>query len=456
MEKRYALQDFVGILANSSKQSKRKSEMYLRAFFDIVQKGLDEDQFVKVRGFGTFKLAQVSERESVNVATGERYTLGSHTRIAFQPDTKLKDLVNRPFAHFTTVTLEETTDFSTFEATDADKAEQTPAQEKRPAEQPTGSEKKTSEGGENLLESGNEAPESEENRTIGTAETIETPEEKKDIPRSEPETPSEETVTPNEETVTPSEEVIIPILDTETPHPETGTPKSKAEALLESAEVEDNFTLPQHPEASILHEEEDRAEYEEEYRENGRAKWVKTTLHVGLLLLLALSSYFVGYYHLFCPDCKGRTPHSQQPTPVQCTTSVPEAEPTAPSEPAKPQETEPVAEKQPTEQPSAENIANKPTENAEQVRTNTAETSAWADEAAAKAYEQLPDGQYLIVGTEGTHTVAAGEGIYSIARRHYGRNEFAAYIIVHNKIENPEIIAAGSQLKLPKLKRIFP
>ena len=64
---------------------------------------------VKIKGLGTFKLIEVSDRESVNVNTGERIRIVGHTKVTFTPDNALRDQVNRPFAEFETVVLNEST-----------------------------------------------------------------------------------------------------------------------------------------------------------------------------------------------------------------------------------------------------------------------------------------------------------------------------------------------------------
>lgn len=67
------------------------------------------EKYVKVKGLGTFKLTEVESRESVNVNTGERFQIQGHNKISFTPDTTMKDLINKPFAHFETVILNENT-----------------------------------------------------------------------------------------------------------------------------------------------------------------------------------------------------------------------------------------------------------------------------------------------------------------------------------------------------------
>ncbi|MGM9688748.1 MAG: HU family DNA-binding protein [Alloprevotella sp.] len=120
MKKKLLLQDFADLLAQNGHASKKEAESFVRAFFDVIEQGLTEDKFVKIKGLGTFKLVAVSERESVNINTGERFQISGHTKISFTPDNSMKDLVNRPFAHFEAVDLNEDTDMAELDQVDKD------------------------------------------------------------------------------------------------------------------------------------------------------------------------------------------------------------------------------------------------------------------------------------------------------------------------------------------------
>ena len=140
MEKKYTLQDLSALLAERESLSPEQAEDFVRTFFELTEEGLLKDSFVKVTGFGTFKLVEVSERESVNINTGERFQISGHNKISFTPDGTLRELVNRPFAHFTTVTLNDNTPETALEAAEqtADETPATPAKtETQVAETPT-------------------------------------------------------------------------------------------------------------------------------------------------------------------------------------------------------------------------------------------------------------------------------------------------------------------------------
>lgn len=85
--------------------SRNDAEAFVTAFFDLINDGLHSDKAVKVKGLGTFKVIDVRERESVDVNTGKRVVIESHGKITFTPDSVMRDLVNKPFAQFETVVL---------------------------------------------------------------------------------------------------------------------------------------------------------------------------------------------------------------------------------------------------------------------------------------------------------------------------------------------------------------
>ncbi len=124
MEKKYTLQDLAALLAERESLPLEQAEDFVRSFFELTEEGLLKDSFVKVTDFGTFKLVEVSERESVNINTGERFQISGHNKISFTPDGTLRELVNRPFAHFTTVTLNDKTPEAALEEAERPLAEE--------------------------------------------------------------------------------------------------------------------------------------------------------------------------------------------------------------------------------------------------------------------------------------------------------------------------------------------
>lgn len=94
-------------LAARSGQSKEVADKFMHAVVDAIEKGLRQDKMVKVKGLGTFKLMDMSDRDSIDVNTGERITIKGYTKVSFTPDSSMKEFVNRPFAHFEPTELNE-------------------------------------------------------------------------------------------------------------------------------------------------------------------------------------------------------------------------------------------------------------------------------------------------------------------------------------------------------------
>lgn len=100
--------DLSSLLAKQAKISGTKAENFTRAFFDIIIEGLEKDGIVKISGLGTFKVANVASRGSVNVNTGEKIEIKEHKKLTFIPTDTLKDKINQPFAMFEPVEIDDT------------------------------------------------------------------------------------------------------------------------------------------------------------------------------------------------------------------------------------------------------------------------------------------------------------------------------------------------------------
>ena len=117
MEGKVLLQDLAQTLAAKRNMQRKDAEAFMKAFFETISDGILQDKIVKVKGLGTFKMIEVQNRESVNVNTGERIVIPGHSKISFTPDAELKDKVNKPFALFQTVIINEGTSLEDMENT---------------------------------------------------------------------------------------------------------------------------------------------------------------------------------------------------------------------------------------------------------------------------------------------------------------------------------------------------
>ena len=112
---RLTINSLAKLLMQKHGLDKTEALQFLTAVFETVQYGLQKDKQVKVKGLGTFKVIEVEARESINVNTGERLLIESHSKITFIPDTAMKDLVNKPFSSFETVILNDGVNFDDME-----------------------------------------------------------------------------------------------------------------------------------------------------------------------------------------------------------------------------------------------------------------------------------------------------------------------------------------------------
>ena len=110
MVKKVSVSDLSESLVGKYSMSQAEAEAFVSVMFDVINDGLHNDKSVKVKGLGTFKVIDVRERESVNVNTGERVVIESHGKLTFTPDPIMRDLVNKPFAQFETVALNDGVD----------------------------------------------------------------------------------------------------------------------------------------------------------------------------------------------------------------------------------------------------------------------------------------------------------------------------------------------------------
>ena len=105
------IQDIAKVLVEKSGLTQKEANKFATEMFSIIQQRLEEDELVKIKGFGTFKIINVEARESVSVRTGERVMIDSHAKVTFTPDTVMKALVNKPFSQFETVVLNDGVEF---------------------------------------------------------------------------------------------------------------------------------------------------------------------------------------------------------------------------------------------------------------------------------------------------------------------------------------------------------
>lgn len=188
-----SLSDLAQRLAEKSGISLQDAELFIRKMFDVANEGLQSDKLVKMKWLGTFKVMAVKDRESVDVNTGERIIIEGRDKISFTPDNILKEIVNKPFAQFETVVVNDGVDFdeidrkfenaeedgSVFEST----LESVPDSENSSLESFVEQDSPATSGVIDFLDEENDAPVSDEMIVIGekrlSQENVAEPEKKK-------------------------------------------------------------------------------------------------------------------------------------------------------------------------------------------------------------------------------------------------------------------------------------
>lgn len=395
MNEKITLQDIVNLFSQKQGIGKKEADLIVRTMFDLIEEALKTENYVKIKGFGTFKLTEVDARESVNVNTGERFEIQGHSKISFTPDTTMKDLINKPFAHFETVILN-----------DGVELEDTPTEEV--AEAPEMLEEAPA-----IVEA---TPAVAEETPVVVEETIieETPAtEVTEVPVVVEKEPAIVEETPA------VEEPIEEVVEETTPEQAEETPvvvEPAIEELIASEPVTE--TIPE--EKPIITEEEPvvaQTKQDKKEKNINRILW-------GVIVVLILIILFGAYWMFF------RSDNAHEVTPMP---SVPEEVATLVEETI-PMDTifecEPPIYMQPLK---------------------------LTDEELRK--ERVPvlgdTLEYVINGKEPIceHTLQSGETIIRISVKYYGSKRFWPYIAKFNKetITDPDNIPIGTVIKIPAI-----
>ena len=415
------IQDLAKYLSKKHKIQQKEAERFLTALVDVLNEGLHYEKLVKVKGLGTFKVIEVKNRESVDVNTGERILIEGRPKITFTPDAVMKDLVNKPFAQFETVVLNEGVTF--------DNLSEEPEVE--------------------LTEEPEPQPEIEQLIEEKPAPEPEVEEEQPEIVEEQP----EEIMVP-EETVT---ETVVPLA--EMPVSEVEEPEMPEEAPAEEIvlpEVEE----PEIPEAPDKSEDSENSEYSENSDNSDNFEPKSSKSWIGWLLgMIAVGAlmYFVGYHF-----GKQSAQAVQEPQVVAAdTTSVEKTQ--APADTvANKVEDEKAAAQAAAAKAKADSIAQveayakaeaakKAAYEAEvkkQQEEATTQSFATDSKALTNARNIVRTGAYNIVGTQQSVVVRKGQTLERISKTYLGPG-MEVYVMVHNGVTEAK---EGSTLKIPKLQ----
>ena len=250
-----SLSDLAQRLAEKSGISQQDAELFIRKMFDVANEGLQSDKLVKMKWLGTFKVMAVKDRESVDVNTGERIIIEGRDKISFTPDNILKEIVNKPFAQFETVVVNDGVDFDEidrkFENAEEDGSvsdstlECVPDSDNSSLESFVEQDSPVTSGVIDFLDEENDAPVSDEMIVIGEElpqENVAEPEEKKpevsEPANSESEVKESEVPAQNEVEPVVSDEEKESILTEETPIAEK-VPSDEENSITEIPIVEE-------------------------------------------------------------------------------------------------------------------------------------------------------------------------------------------------------------------------
>lgn len=458
MDAKILLQDLAQGVSNRTSVSKKDTDNFLRTVFDVIIQSLQEDKIVKIKGLGTFKVIEVSGRDSVNVNTGERIHISGHSKISFTPDSTLRDQVNRPFSDFETIIINEGIDVAELEKLpeeeleDADTEEQVSDVEDHSVDSKEVISSETREESPVLLTS----------ETLPETVSEEEPSESLSVEHNEVEHPDESLVTVQlveseavEQPVEPEPESVEEILPVEQVSPST-SPVEEEHAVVSSVPVEENVS------SDSVEEKVTSVPVEEKVSSSGITKDVTPSPHEKLvyverqaslfsrvcfvLLTIALMalSYLAGAQHWFTSDKVDVTENSNEKV----------VEEKKVEKPQKPVVKDTISAVSAVEQNEKDSIRHTQKGQSNTIsspeQTKKESVSNKAEKPANNVY---PDGKYEISGTRCVHVVKAGEGLYKLARIYYGNMNMANYIIKHNNIKNPDLISEGTKLNIPELTK---
>lgn len=429
MGNKISIQDMAQILSASSDLSRKDNELYIKAFFDTIREGLLEFKLVKIKGFGTFKLIEVLDRESINVNTGERIVIPGHSKVSFTPDAELKDQVNKPFAFFQTVIINERTPLEEMEKIDTSVSLPVPDVSPFESTQNHSADKSVEyvESNVEVNSDNTEIVDSSEDNNENVLPVLSESTNTNIVEEMLENVSSESSVLSPEPSVSEYEEIHGTNLPDVKPLTTHCTKEEEADVSVDTIQSQENedFSSSHASEAMSTTCRESLQINTPVSDVLPHKRWCICPPLIYYVicfnLVLIILSYCAGYYRWFIPEDK------KIETPAVVDTS-----------------------KQVTVKPKAQSpkLNDTPKEDVKSEKEVEDLSGVYAQ------YAQVPGGTHLIVGTLEERQISKGDYLYKIARDVYGDKDFAKYIIVHNQFPNPDNIPLGTIVKLPKLQKI--
>lgn len=435
MSEKVTIQDIIELLAEKHSMTKKDAEIFVKGMFELIEEALATEKYVKVKGLGTFKLTEVESRESVNVNTGERIEIQGHTKISFTPDSSMKDLINKPFAHFETVILNENTKLEDTE-TEIEGEEEDTVDENAPKPKQTVAAKEVE-----LIETENTEDSPNEN-PIASEDIVTEAEKDIVVETAVPQTvsPLAETIEGNKVTDKPQEEVMT-IADAailaahkaceektslEIIVPQEATPSEK------TVTVTSNF------------EKEQKIEETTEAQEISGEK--KNRVSRGIILVIILIVCITGGIYWYLQSDK--TSDLQSPATIKNTQE--QLEEDIPAIPVN----DSLMQGKDTANIWTDVTRKETISQSQQAVSPSTKKSSGVAVTANVEKETLADTvEYDITGTKTNYTLREGESLVKLAVKFYGTKKLWPYIVKHNKniIKDADRVSIGTTLRIPEL-----
>ena len=423
--------------------TQKDAEQFVATFFDLINEALHEEKMVKVKGLGTFKVIDVRERESINVNTGERVVIESHGKISFTPDPIMRDLVNKPFAQFETVMLNDDVDIEELNAVSVDEEPLTIVDEQS---QEVEEEPSVAAAGPEVVDEQplmNEDQSQEE--TVPQLQEVEEPllEVAERFVEEEPEQAMEEE--PEQVVEEEPEQVVEEELPVEAEEqPQQAMETEAALMPVEASPVDDE---PQPEEESSPVEEEPLAAQDEDEEEEEKPS---SFFERHETLLLTLSHLFVAAIALAIGYIIGMQHFDMDRPVVQETVvdSTARVSKTVVKPAAKDSVKDTVKEKAQQVKEDKHLLKEEDVVNVPAAATHDQSATANDSKQLATANAMVKTGAYRIVGTAKTITVKKGDTMERLSRLYLGEG-MSCYIQLHNGVAE---VSEGMRLKIPKLE----
>ena len=421
MNDKLTLQELIDLLAARHQMEPQDADAFVRAFWALIEEGLKSDNYVKIKGLGTFKLIDTEARESINVQTGERIEIQSHARVTFSPEASLRDVINRPFAHFETVVLNESTNFDDLDEVD----EKSDVDEVADEDIDQEIDQEVDQNVDQNVVVEEEIP-MEEQRVVDEVQPIEEEQAAEEVPQEETEAEPAEVVIEEE---TPIEEV--------TPNEEETPIEPSSEELIAIAA------------AAVKQQKMEHDSFCRKSKRRISCCIIACSVLLGIVIGGFSTIFLVGtkYDKLIST----RTVESMVSSFLDKKDIVAE----------KPVEVvvEPSVAEQPVEQPATKPVEQPATKPVEQPEAKPVEQPVKQVAKPTKKPVYLSEKiEYKITGTITTYTLREGETLTRVALKYYGNKKIWPYLVMHNKnvITNPDNVPIGTTIKVPKLTPVTP